>query len=268
MIPSLIIIGSILIALFIMGNLLTSVFQHHFIFRGKPVPKNFDYQFNPNTEEFTYKTMDGGNVHAALFKVNPIQRTSKVVLFFHGNTGNLARWKNVAHQFNKRGYDVMIPDYRGYGKSNGARSENSFYADVLLIYDELCKEYIESKIIVYGKSIGTAAASYVAGKRSPLKVILETPFYSMVDLFYTYYRILPHWFKIKYPFENFKYLLQAKSPIHIIASGKDLVIPPKCSLKLKRILKPTDEFVWVEEGQHNDLAMYNIFQDFLDRNLV
>lgn len=97
--------------------------------------------------------------------------------------------------------------------------------------------------------------------------MLETPFYSMVDLFYTYYKLFPLLFRFKYSFKNHEYLKRAHCSIHIIAAGKDLVVPKKSSSKLQRILKDTDEFIVVEQGQHNDLAMYDIFQEFLDRNL-
>jgi uncharacterized protein len=267
MIPILIIILSSIIGIFLFGNILTAIFQERFIFRGKTVPPNFDYQLSKNTEEFYFNTNDGGKIHAVLFKINPDQQASRVVMFYHGNTGNMLRWKNVAHQFKSRGCDVMIMDYRGYGKSSGKRNETTFFQDALFVYDEVAKRYTQPNIIIYGKSIGTAAASYVAGYRKPRKVMLETPFYSMVDLFYTYYQLFPRLFRFKYSFKNHEYLKRAQCSIHIIAAGKDLVVPKKSSSKLQSVLKDTDEFIMVEQGQHNDLAMYDIFQEFLDRNL-
>lgn len=257
---------SLMLLMFILGSLFTSVWQDKFIFWGKPLKPDFQFQPLERKWKEVFIDTDSGKIHALHFYTESNNKKG-VVLFFHGNTGNLDRWKNVAHQFTSRNYDVLMPDYRGFGKSMGKKSQQNFYTDAVRWFDLMVEKYPNYPIIVYGKSIGSAAASYVAGNRNPLKVIMETPFYSMKDLFYTYYSFLPRIFKFKYPFENWKYLSQSKAKISIILAGKDLVVPLKCSSKLKSILKNEDELIIVKEGQHNDLAMYDIFQSFLDRNL-
>lgn len=266
MIPALIIIG-ILLLLWATGNIFTRVLQERFIFWGKPVSAHHNYTWPAHTEERLLAAPDGGRIHLAIFHPPPELAPKGLLLFFHGNTGNLERWKHVAHQFTRRGYITAIPDYRGYGKSTGPHSEAAFYNDALLVYDALLQEFPQQPVIVYGKSIGSAPACYVAAERPIRRLMLETPFYSMKDLFYTYYPWLPRLFGFKYPFENWKHLQRATCPVSMILAGKDLIVPYTCSRKLKALLKEKDEWIRVPEGQHNDLAMYDFYREFLERNL-
>lgn len=259
------ILAGALISLLLLGNLMTAIWQDVFIFRGKPVGKNYKYKLHEDGEEVTLKAKDGATIHGMRFFAN--EASKGVVLYFHGNAGNLDRWKNVAHHFTDRGYDIFIPDYRGFGKSEGKRNESTLMNDALLVYDYLKELYPDDEIIVYGKSIGSAFASYVGGERNPKILMLETPFFSMKDLFYTYYPWFPRLFVFKYKMESWRYLKGSKVPIIVIASGKDQVVPFKCASKLRTIMKPQDEFILVKEGKHSDLAMYDQYYTFLEKGL-
>lgn len=243
--------------------------QERFIFHPEKLHEQFKFSFKNKFRGIKLNTSDTDFIDGLLFQAN---QKKGIIFYFKGNTRIIKGCSKFSLDFITLGYDAFMIDYPRFGKSVGSKSETNICNDCKVAYDWLKAHYDENNIIIYGRSFGTgiatkAAASYVAGCRKPRKVMLETPFYSMVDLFYTYYKLFPLLFRFKYSFKNHEYLKRAHCSIHIIAAGKDLVVPKKSSSKLQRILKDTDEFIVVEQGQHNDLAMYDIFQEFLDRTL-
>ncbi len=253
-----------LLFLLLLGNVFTGVLQDYFIFRFSPLPA--DYVFTPDhpIEEIVLPRQDG-TLHGFFF---PKENAKGVVLFFHGNRGNVERWSEVADRFLKRGYSVFIPDYRGYGKSTGKRSEKIFFDDAVACFALLRERFPHDRIIVYGRSIGSAAASYVAANADCQGLILETPFFSMKDLFYTYYPFLPRMFYFKYAFENHAFVDQAKCKVSIIAGDDDGVVPLRCAIKLRAHLKADDKMVVVKDGSHNDLSTFPEYGQFLDDALA
>lgn len=253
----------IIIGLLLVGNIFTALLQDYFIFRFAPLSENHAFVKNPVMEEVTLSQANG-KLHGIFFS-HP--NAKGVVLFFHGNRGNVERWKEVVDRFTSRGYAVFIPDYRGYGKSTGPRSESNFYADALACHQWLMQRFREDQIVIYGRSIGSAAATYVAAKAQSKKLILETPFYSMKDLFYTYYPFLPPVFWFKYEFKNHQYLDQVDGDVHVVVGGEDLVVPLRCSIKLQKHLRNPSNFIIIDQGSHNDLASFEAYSLFLDQAL-
>lgn len=252
-----------IILLWLVGNLFTAVLQDYFIFRFQSLPKDYQFNISKTFEEVTIARPDG-EIHGLYF---PKDSARGVVLFFHGNRGTVERWADVADQFLSRGYAVFMPDYRGYGKSYGTRTEQIFYDDAVASYQWVQKKF-DGEIIVYGRSIGSAAASYVAAHSNCNQLILETPLYSIKDLFYTYLPFLPPVFSFKYEFKNHFYLDQYHGKINIIAGGDDGVVPLRSAGKLRNHLKPTDTMVVIEEGSHNNLSDFPDYYKFLDEVLL
>lgn len=252
-----------LVGLWLLGNLFTGVLQDYFIFRFNPLPADYTFQVQHPFEEVTIASKEG-TLHGLYF---PNDSASHVVLYFHGNRGNVTRWAEVANQFLHRGYAVFIPDYRGYGKSTGKRSEDHFYADAQLAYEWANKKFA-NRVVVFGRSLGTAAAAYVAGNNVCSHVLLETPFFSMKDLFYTYYPFLPRMFFFKYEFNNTTYLKNYTGKISVVAGADDMVVPFRSAGKYRDHLKPTDRMLVIENGSHNNLAEFSAYQQFLDEELA
>ena len=154
-------------------------FQEKLIFFPEQLLPNYQFDFEHDFEEVNYKVSEDVTINALHFKAEK----SKGILFYaHGNAGNLNRWGHVADIFINFNYDLLIYDYRSYGKSGGNISEQNFYHDANVIYKELMKSYEENKIIVYGRSIGTGVASKVASDHNPRHLILESPYYNLPDL--------------------------------------------------------------------------------------
>jgi alpha-beta hydrolase superfamily lysophospholipase len=200
--------------------------------------------------------------------INIIRFSSKepakgVVLYFHGNMTNIERYAAFASLFTKHQYDVWMIDYPGFGKSTGKATEEKMCTDALMLYDMAGKDFAQQNIIIYGKSLGTGIASYVAANRPCKKLILETPYYSMKDLARHYLFLFPVNSLLKYSFPTYKNLKRITAPVTLLHGTKDEVIPYRQSLKLVDE-NPTVELVTIENGRHNNLAQFPRFVKKLD----
>ena len=191
----------ILIGGYLLASLLLYLLQERFIFLGEPLEKDHSFSFDIPHIELFIDMKDGGRINVIQFKAD----TSRgLILYFHGNAGNLAGWGYVAQDFVARGYDVAIMDYRGYGKSTGTRTMDWLLSDALTVYDHFKSEYKEDNISLYGRSLGTGISAYVASKRKPSKIILETPYYSFTSLVQAHVPVFPAAPSLKFKFNTHK----------------------------------------------------------------
>jgi len=155
-----------------------------------------------------------------------------VILYYHGNKGSIRRCIRQSEMMEGVGYDIFMPDYRGYGKSQGMLlSDNQFYDDAQIVYDFLKETYGEENIIIVGYSMGSGSACYLAGTNEPKELFLISPFKSIVDLKNRYIPIVPSSI-IKFQFPNWKYLEEAGCPISIFYTNDDRVVIPSSTLAL------------------------------------
>ena len=149
------------------------LFQEKFIFLSTKLDQDYVYQFEHEFEELFIETEDGARLNGLHFKQ---ENPRGIIVYYHGNAGDLSRWGLITSYFLKFNYEVLVMDYRGYGKSTGKISEAALYNDANLFYDKAKEQFPERNIIVYGRSLGTAIAANVASKNNPKKLVLETPF--------------------------------------------------------------------------------------------
>jgi alpha-beta hydrolase superfamily lysophospholipase len=204
--------------------------------------------------------VEGGHIHALHLKAkNP----RGCILYFHGNTGHITRWGPIAEELHSFGFDVFVPDYRGYGKSRGLRTQETLYADALLCYEHLLKSYPESKICIYGRSLGSAMATWLSAHSNSGGVVLEAPFDSLKNVALYYLKIFPAGMLLKFDFRNELYLKASKANILIVHGTKDRIVPYRCGFSLYKSAKAKAEMVTVPGGHHGDLNGYPIFRDKL-----
>jgi alpha-beta hydrolase superfamily lysophospholipase len=169
----------------------------------------------------------------------------------------------VAGDFTSRGYDILIPDYRGFGKSTGTiSSEKQQLADGLAVYGYLKKSYPEGRIILYGRSIGTGIATFVARSGKPRMLILESPFFSLADLASHHYPLLPKALissVLKYPFRTNIWITEVACPVCLIHGTGDEIIPFDASTRLERLIKAPHKLIRIEGGGHNNLSDYGAY---------
>jgi alpha-beta hydrolase superfamily lysophospholipase len=241
------------------------VLQEKLIFLPTKLDKRHQYSFSVPFEEFFLEASDGAQLNALHFK-RPDPKG--VIVYFHGNAGDLSRWGEIALFFVEQNYDVIIMDYRTYGKSTGNLTEENLFSDAELFYKYALNRYPEKEIIVYGRSLGAAIATNVASKNEPKKLILETPFYNLHDVAKNRFSFLPVKQLLKFEFASNAYIKKVKSPIVIFHGTQDEVVPYPSGRKLfGAISGEQKKFYTIQNGGHNDLVNFEAFRKGIDQEL-
>lgn len=231
-------------------------FQEKLIFPTYALEKQMEFRLDVPFEEKNLQTRDGAMLNMLHLRA---VKSRGVVVFFHGNGGNLERWSEAATYFLQFGLDVMIMDYRGYGKSTGVRSSEAMYDDAQLFYTEALKEYSEGQIVVYGRSLGSTFATYVAARNNPAQLILESPFYDFKALVKEKYPILPVNKLLRFDFPTYTFGVRVAAPTTIIHGDEDTVVPLEEGEELASYFDPDASLIVVEGGGHNDLSSFPIY---------
>jgi alpha-beta hydrolase superfamily lysophospholipase len=243
------------------------LFQRFIILHPKKLAKDYLYEF-PKAEEFYV-------VVAPEVKLNALRFASEdsvskgVVLYYHGNADNLARWGEYASEFTKRGYDVVMYDYRGFGKSNGRLNEQNFLYDAQFIFDDLSRRYNPDQIVIYGRSLGCGAAIKIASTNAVKKLILETPYYSLPDVAFSHLPIFPFEYVSEFKVNAHEWLTKVRCDVHVFHGTDDEIIPYKQSIKLlESANKNLDKtLTTLQGGHHQRLDKFKEYQTKLDELL-
>ena len=237
--------------LYIISCGLLFVFQEKLIFHPHKLEKDYKFNFTQSFQEINIKTKDNKLLNSVFF---PADSSKGVILYLHGNAGALDSWGEVAKTYTDLHYDVCMPDYRGYGKSEGSiNGQNQFFQDIQTVYDELKSKYSENKIIVLGYSIGTGPAAKIASANNPRLLILQAPYYSLTDMMRDAFPIIPT-FILKYKFETGDYIQNCKMPVVIFHGDADEVVYYGSSLKLKEKFKKQDMLITLNGQGHNGMT--------------
>jgi len=187
-----------------------------------------------------------------------------VVLYFHGNKRNISWYSKYIPFFTRHGYQVLMIDYPGFGKSTGKLTEEKLYKWAMDVYRIANKRFAADSIIIYGKSMGTGIAAQLASIRDCKRLILETPYYNFPSVISHYLPIYPVQWMLHYKLPTHEYLQYVKAPVTIFQGTKDVLVTYNNAKKLQPVLKPGDEFVTVEGGRHNDLYKFKEVTGKLD----
>lgn len=253
----------IIILLYCSIGIVLYYLQEKFLFHPKELPREYGYHFEVPFEEIDipFNKTDTVNL-VKFFPADSIRRG--VVLYFHGNRENIGRYAGFASNFTRHGYEVWMEDYPGFGKSTGERTEKKMYEQALQVQKMAAGTYGSDSIIIYGKSFGTGIAAYVSSRTKNRMLLLETPYYSIPSLFACYAPIYPTGKMSHYKIPTYEYLADVNYPVSIFHGTQDGVIPYRNASRLKKILKPGDEFITIEKASHNNLGEYDLFKNKLD----
>ncbi len=240
--------------------------QEKFFFNPKLLPNSYVYDFKESFEEININVDDETTLNTVLFSTsNP----KGVVLYLHGNAGALSDWGKRAHLFLENKYDILFVDYRGYGKSNGAyTNEKEIFSDMQIVYNELKKRYSENKIIILGYSLGSGLAAQLASTNEPKLLILNAPYFSWKTLIAE--EIAPPVLKsfINYDIKTYEYLSEVICPIQIFHGTRDYLINiDSNSLKLKKLYPDKITFNKVVDASHNNIHITKHYYDALKKML-
>jgi len=246
--------------------------QSYFLWHPVAVPASAVYKFGgqPNTElNIAYdKSTNLNLVEFRAVDRPPDSPPKGVVLYFHGNRNDIEWYSPIAGDFTRKGYECWIMDYPGFGKSTGEFSEQKLYDYALVLYKLARSRWPPSKIVLYGRSMGTGIAAELADVRDCRRLILESPFYSLESLGYHYLPIYPWGRMLHYHFPIYSHLPQVTAPVTIFHGTADWTIPFSNASRLKSLLKVGDEFISIGGAGHNDLHEFPLFREKLDSVLA
>lgn len=208
-------------------------------------PKEVGLEF----EDVTLTSANGNRIHGWYV---PGKVTSKALLFFHGNGGNISHRNDSLLIFNRLGFSVLIIDYQGYGKSEGTVGETRMYEDGRSAYRYLVEQrgYRERDIVVFGRSLGGAVAARIASENRPAGVVLESTFSSAADMAGQLFPLLSRVMIRRYSFDTATYAKRIHSPVLILHSRADEVIPFELGEKVYAAANKPKIFAEME-GDHN-----------------
>ena len=240
--------------------------QERFIFVRFRVARDYRFRFAGPFEEVFLAPAPGVELHALLFTARNAHGT---VLFYHGNAGSLRRWGKGAERFTRLGWNVVMMDYRGYGKSRGGLSEAALHADAAIWYAWLKEREPEERIVVYGRSLGSGMAVPVAAANRPRALVLESPFANLYDAARHQFYALPYRWLLRYAFRNDKAIRRITCPVYIFHGKRDPVVPYESALKLYAQVPGSvpREMISFGRGFHSDLWRFKRFQRKMERIL-
>ncbi|MDD3374549.1 MAG: alpha/beta hydrolase [Candidatus Omnitrophica bacterium] len=207
---------------------------HHFLSDGKDV---------------YFATEDGVILNGWFFKNNDASAT---VLFFHGNAGNVSHRLEKVSMFYNMGLNVFIVDYRGYGRSGGAPSEQGLYRDARAAYDYLLSrdDVKARRIIGYGESLGGAVIIDLAQNRKFAALIVDSTFPRIVDMANLVYPYIPG-FLLTIKMDSLSKIETIDAPTLFIHSFDDEIVPINLGKKLFDAAQEPKRFLDIN-GSHND----------------
>lgn len=255
----------IILAVYSGISVLLYFLQEQLLFKPEKLPKDFQFLYeNQQTEEYNLTTRDGATINGLHF----ITKNPKgVVLYLKGNSKSIKGWGKFAVDFTRNDYDVIMVDYRGFGKSTGKRSQKKIKNDLQFVYNKLKEKVDEKHIILYGRSLGSGFATKLASVNNPCKLILEAPYYSLTKVTARYAPFMPFSIIMKYPLPTYKWIKYVQCPIHIIHGTNDTLIPFKTSIKLSKINPKRTRLYTVIDGGHKNLNNFESYHKMLDEIL-
>ena len=247
----------------------TSLVDKYFIFFpesdliGSPAERGLEF------EDVDFTAADGVKLHGWFIP----GRSDIMWLWFHGNAGNIShRLDNIAVLHRSLGVNVFIFDYRGYGRSEGSVSEKGIYmdAEAALAYLRSREDVDQSKLVLFGRSLGCAAAVEVAAQHETYAVILESPFTSTRAMANRLYPFLRLGFLLTTRLDSLSKIDGVRAPLMVLHGDSDQTVPIDLGRELFDAANEPKRFYVIEGADHNDTylvggdAYLEALQDFLN----
>ncbi len=229
--------------------------EHALTYHPQPFTNNEAWRLPPNTEDVWFTNADGTRLHGWFVRTaqTPARAT---VLHCHGNGGNLSHLRWFAEALAERGFDTLIWDYRGYGRSGGEITDEwGLYADGTAAYEWLIRErgVQPERLIIYGQSLGSTVAVDLATRKPAAALVLESALSSASSMASATLPWLPHLLHGigKNRFESARKLSTIKLPIFIAHGTADEVVPLAQSQINFAAAHEPKEIMVIKGGTHN-----------------
>ena len=203
-------------------------------------------------EDVRFAAADGTRLHGWMV---PTTADAPVLLWCHGNAGNIIDRLDVLKPFVQQGIASLMFEYRGYGQSQGRPTERGLYDDALAAYDLLRSRGIPpERIVLYGQSLGAAVCSELALQRPAAGLILETPFTSIADMARRYYGPLPVYLLLEARYDVLSRVPRLRLPLLVIHGDEDSIVPIAMGRRVFEAAPEPKTWLLVPGADHNNLA--------------
>ncbi len=238
------------IAIYVLIVIILWIFQSHLVYFPRREIESTPHDAGMIFETISFQASDGVTLSGWYV---PSENSDEVLLFFHGNAGNISHRLESIRIFNRLGLSIFIFDYRGYGQSRGRPGEKGTYLDATAAWNYLVDErrIDPGHIVIFGRSLGGAVAAWLAKERSPRGLILESSFTSIPDMGAETYPFFPVRLLSRFGYNTREYVRKARCPVLIIHSREDDLVPFHHGRELFEAANEPREFLEIE-GSHND----------------
>lgn len=235
-------------------------FERSVVFHPERYAEGAAWKTPQGGEDVWFASASGERLHGWYVRAQNVEaERAATVIYFHGNGGNINTIGWLGKRLAERGFNVLLFDYRGYGRSEGkVTDERGIYSDADAAYDYVLRERRVSpeKIVLYGQSLGTTAAVDLAAQRPCGAVILESGLSSASDMASLILPWVPAWVH-RYAgnhFESAKKLGQVSAPVLVAHGTIDRTIPVEQGYKLYAAAKEPKRLIIVPGAGHNDVV--------------
>ena len=244
------IICSILVSAYLGLMLFMYLFQSQLVYFPSRRIEITPEQAGLNFEDLYFTAEDGTSLNAWYI---PAESTRTTILFCHGNAGNISNRLESIEQFHRLGLNVFIFDYRGYGQSKGSPDEEGTYQDAFAAWQYLIerKDLQPNEIIIFGRSLGGAVATWLATQTEPLGLIIESSFTSIPNLASKVYPFIPVRLLSRFQYNSEENIKRIKAPVLVVHSRDDDIIPFDHGKSLFARASEPKRFLEIN-GLHND----------------
>jgi hypothetical protein len=242
--------------------------QESLMFYPVPLPAGYRLAQDPDVHERTVE------VKGARLSVLHLQlpHPKGVVFFLHGNAGNLAGWFGNADFYRQANFDLVMPDYRGFGKSTGhIGSARQLREDVRAVWDAVAAQYQGKRVVLYGRSLGTGLAADLAEQlsaagRPPDLTVLVSPYSSIRELTAEFYPWVPSAL-VRYPLDTARHLNGIAGPVLLVHGENDTLIGMHHVRRLQQVL-PSARLLLLPGSGHNDVHDHPLYRRELRQALA
>ena len=234
--------------------------QEKLIFKPEKLKASFQYKYDVPFEELFFDVAPGVRINGLHFFC---KEPKGLILYFHGNSRSIKGWAKYAKDFYRYQYDVVLVDYRGFGKSTGKRSEKDMLSDMQFVYESLTEKYPENHILIYGRSIGSGFAAKVAADNTPRYLILDAPYFSFIKVVNRFLPFLPHRLTLRFKLRTDQWIRKVNCHTYILHGTKDWLIPIKHSEQLQKLNPHKITLIRIHGGGHNNLPSFYEYHNFI-----
>ena len=214
------------------------------------------FDFLPAVE--SYQDINHGKLHGRFFEVKDSNKP--VIVFCHGNAGNLTHRSPKISALYNMGYSVLIFDYCGYGKSKGIPNEQQCYDDASMFVALLRQTHKPEQIVMYGESMGAAVAVYVAHRYGINTVILESSLTSIKHVIQNKFRLLSFLSPLFSEFNTESFLKGYKGRVLMMHSETDELVPYSNAAVLRDTVT---KFITIKGDHNSPIIPWNEVDNFI-----